>query len=244
VEVHVIALFPEVLEPFVQASILGRAVEQGLLRVRGIQLREYATNKHRTVDDAPYGGGSGMVLMAPPVVAAIEALPVDPESGRRPHTVLLTPQGRPFRQADAQALARRRSFALVCGRYEGFDERVRAYVDQELSLGDFVLTGGEVAAAVVVDAVARLLPGVLGNAQSALCESHAEEGVLEHPQYTRPVEFRGAGVPAVLLSGDHGRVARWRRWQALRRTRERRPELFAQLVLTDRERAGLDGDEP
>ncbi|MBI5516086.1 MAG: tRNA (guanosine(37)-N1)-methyltransferase TrmD [Deltaproteobacteria bacterium] len=243
-DIHVIALFPELLEPFVSASVLGRGVEQGLLRVHPVQLRAFSTNKHRTVDDTPYGGGSGMVLMAPPVVAAIESLPVDPSTGRRPHTVLLTPQGRPFTQATAQALARRGSLALVCGRYEGFDERIRAYVDEELSLGDFVLTGGEVAAAVVVDAVARLLPGVLGNAESALCESHAEEGLLEHPQYTRPAEFRGVAVPPVLVSGDHGRVARWRRWQALRRTRERRPELFARLALTDRERAALDGDEP
>jgi tRNA (guanine37-N1)-methyltransferase len=243
-DVHVVALFPEILGAFTQASVVGRAVAQGIVRFQNHQIRDFASNKHRTVDDAPYGGGSGMVMMAPPVVAAIESLPIDRETGRRPHTVLLCPQGRVFTQRVARELAQRPSLALVCGRYEGFDERIRAYVDDELSLGDFVLTGGEPAAMAVIDAVVRLLPGVLGNAESILSESHGDEAILEYPQYTRPAVFRGVPVPTVLTSGDHARIARWRRWHALRRTRERRPDLFARLSLSPRDLAWLDGDEP
>ncbi|MFO0607423.1 MAG: tRNA (guanosine(37)-N1)-methyltransferase TrmD [Polyangiales bacterium] len=243
-DVHVVALFPEILDSFARASIVGRAVEQGIVRFHSHQVRDYATNKHRTVDDAPYGGGSGMVMMAPPVVAAIEALPVDPATGARPRTILMCPQGRVFTQRVARELAGHSALAFVCGRYEGFDERIRAHVDEELSLGDFVLTGGEPAAMAVIDAVVRLLPGVLGNAESAVSESHGEDETLEYPQYTRPAVFRDVPVPATLTSGDHARVARWRRWHALRRTRERRPDLFAKLSLTAKELAWLDGDEP
>ncbi len=244
-DVFVLALFPEITHSFRSASIIGRAVEQGLVRFHDVQLREFSTNKHRTVDDTPYGGGSGMVMMCPPVVGAIESLPETfGAPARRPRVVMLTPQGQPFTQAVARRLAGEPALAFVCGRYEGFDERIRAYVDEELSLGDFVLTGGEAAAVPVIDAVVRLLPGVLGNAESATSESHSVEGTLEYPQYTRPAEFRGAGVPAVLSGGDHARVARWRRWQALRRTRERRPDLFEKLELSKKERAALDGDEP
>lgn len=243
-DIYVVALFPEILRSFAEASIVGRAVESGRVRIHEVQIRDYATGKHRTTDDTPYGGGSGMVMMAPPIVAALESLPESGDPPRRPRRVLLTPQGRPFTQREAQRLAKEPALALVCGRYEGFDERVRAFVDEELSIGDYVLTGGEVAAIVVVDTVVRLLPGVLGNAASAQSESHAEEGLLEYPQYTRPAEFRGMTVPPVLLSGDHGRVARWRRWQALRRTRERRPDLFARLELDAKDLALLEGDEP
>lgn len=243
-ELWIVALFPELLDGLWATSIVGRAVSEGLVRHHAIQIRDFSTNKHRTVDDTPYGGGSGMVMMAPPVVAAMESIPLEQRTGERVHRVLLTPQGRVFDQRVAARLATLPSLALVCGRYEGFDERVRAHVDEELSLGDFVLTGGEVAAAAMLDAVIRLIPGVLGNAESATSESHAEPGILEYPQYTRPANFRGEGVPAALLSGDHARIARWRRWQALRRTRARRPDLFAGLALTDRERASLDGDEP
>jgi tRNA (guanine37-N1)-methyltransferase len=244
-DIYVVALFPEILRSFAEASIVGRAVEEGHVRIHGVQIRDFATSKHRTTDDTPYGGGAGMVMMAPPIVAALESLPgvVDAPLGR-PRRVLLTPQGEPFRQRAAQRLAREPALALVCGRYEGFDERVRAYVDEEISLGDFVLTGGEVAAIAVVDAVVRLLPGVLGNADSARAESHGDDGTLEYPQYTRPAEVRGVGVPPVLISGDHARIARWRRWQALRRTRARRPDLFASLNLTPRELAAVDGEEP
>jgi tRNA (guanine37-N1)-methyltransferase len=237
-DIHVVALFPEILQSFAAASIVGRAVEDGRARIVPVQIRDFATSKHRTTDDTPYGGGSGMVMMAPPVVAAIESVPPPV------HRVLLTPQGRVFDQATAQRLAAVPALALVCGRYEGFDERIRAHVDEEVSVGDFVLTGGEVAAMVVIDAVVRLLPGVLGNAESARSESHSEDGTLEYPQYTRPADFRGVAVPPTLISGDHARIARWRRWHALRRTRERRPDLFARLALTPAERAWLDGEEP
>jgi tRNA (guanine37-N1)-methyltransferase len=248
-DLYIVALFPEILASFAAASIVGRAVQDGRVRFHWVQIRDFATGRHRATDDTPYGGGSGMVMMAPPLVAALESLPEAPAEDthgapRRPRRVLLTPQGRPFDQATARRLAAEPALALVCGRYEGFDERVRAYVDEELSVGDYVLTGGEVAAMVVADAVVRLLPGVLGNAESVRSESHTEAGVLEYPQYTRPAEFRGQGVPSVLLSGDHGRIARWRRWQALRRTRARRPDLFEKLTLSPDERAWLDGEEP
>jgi tRNA (guanine37-N1)-methyltransferase len=223
---------------------VGRAVEQGLARFHPVQIRDFSTNKHHTVDDTPYGGGSGMVMMAPPVVAALESLPTHPETGAPPHRVLLCPQGRVFTQAVARELAAKPAIALVCGRYEGFDERIRPYVDDELSLGDFVLTGGEPAALAILDAVVRLLPGVLGNAESAVSESHGDEGLLEYPQYTRPAVFRDAPVPPTLISGDHARVARWRRWHALRRTREKRPDLFAKVKLSAKELAALDGAEP
>jgi tRNA (guanine37-N1)-methyltransferase len=243
-DVYVVALFPEILDSFARASIVGRAVEQGLARFHPVQIRDFSTNKHHTVDDTPYGGGSGMVMMAPPVVAALESLPTHPETGAPPHRVLLCPQGRVFTQAVARELAAKPAIALVCGRYEGFDERIRPYVDDELSLGDFVLTGGEPAALAILDAVVRLLPGVLGNAESAVSESHGDEGLLEYPQYTRPAVFRDAPVPPTLISGDHARVARWRRWHALRRTREKRPDLFAKVKLSAKELAALDGAEP
>ena len=243
-DVYVIALFPEILDTFARASIVGRAAEQGLVRFHSVQIRDFSTNKHHTVDDTPYGGGSGMVMMAPPIVSALESLQTDPETGERPHRVLLCPQGRVFTQSVARELSTKRSIAFVCGRYEGFDERIRAYVDDEISLGDFVLTGGEPAAIAIIDSVVRLIPGVLGNAESAVSESHGDDGALEYPQYTRPAVFREVGVPATLTSGDHARVARWRRWHALRRTRSRRPDLFAKIALTPKELLWLDGEEP
>ncbi len=250
-DVHVVALFPEIIRSFAAASIIGRAVQDGRVRFHEVQIRDFATSKHRTTDDTPCGGGSGMLMMAPPIVAALESIasiapdPSDPGAPpRRPRRILLTPQGKRFDQRDAERLAKEPALTLVCGRYEGFDERIRAHVDEEISLGDFVLTGGEPAAIVILDAVVRLLPGVLGNEQSTQSESHGTEGLLEYPQYTRPIDFQGDKVPAVLIGGDHARVARWRRWQALRRTRERRPDLFAKLSLTPAELAWLDGPEP
>ena len=244
-DVYVVALFPEILRSFAGASIVGRAVQDGRVRFHEVQIRDFATSKHRTTDDTPCGGGSGMVMMAPPIVSALESLPQVPgETPRPPRRILLTPQGKRFDQRDAERLAHEPALAFVCGRYEGFDERIRHYIDEEISLGDFVLTGGEPAALVVIDAVVRLLPGVLGNADSTRSESHGEEGLLEYPQYTRPIEFQGETVPPTLMSGDHARIARWRRWHALRRTRERRPDLFAKLTLTTKELAWLDGPEP
>ncbi len=212
-------------EPYLGASILGRAREAGRLEVAVHDIRDWAEGRHKQADDYPFGGGQGMVLKPEPVVGAIEAVRDRADTGRG-RVVMMTPQGTPFRQADARRLATLPHLVLVCGRYEGVDERVReGWVDEELSLGDFVLTGGELPALAVIDAVARLTPGVLGNEASHADESF-EAGLLEYPQYTRPREFRGRTVPEVLLSGDHGRIARWRAEQALERTKERRPDLI------------------
>jgi len=237
-EIHVLTLFPDLFDGFLRESILGKAIADGRLAVRLLDFRDFAEGKHRSVDDVPYGGGSGMVLMPGPLVAALESLP----PGTR--KILLTPQGRPFDQAAAVRLAAEPRIALCCGRYEGFDERIREYVDEELSLGDFVMQGGEVAAMAVIEAVVRLLPGVLHNAESPVEESFAR-GLLEYPQYTRPREFRGREVPEVLVSGHHEQIRRWRRREALRRTRERRPDLLARLPMTAEDRellAELDGE--
>ena len=221
--VEVLTLFPRMIAAPLEESILGKARASGLLRVQVTDIREFAEGKHRVTDDVPYGGGAGMVMMPEPLVAAIEAAKEREPAAR---VVLMSPQGRRFDHARAQELSLRERLILVCGRYEGVDERVLEWIDEELSLGDFVMTGGEFAALSVIDAVARLLPGVLGNAESAVSESFAGEGLLEGPQYTRPPDVRGRKVPEVLLSGDHARIAAWRREQALLRTRERRPDLL------------------
>jgi tRNA (guanine37-N1)-methyltransferase len=224
--IDVFTIFPDMVAGYCGASILGRAAETGALDVRVHDLREGADDPRRSVDDSPFGGGAGMVLMAEPLFHCVEAVPDLP----RP-LYLLTPGGRHFDQAKAAELAASPGgFSLLCGRYEGVDQRVADHlVDGELSVGDFVLAGGELAALVVVEAVARLLPEVLGNEDSALEESFSD-GLLEYPQYTRPAEFRGWPVPEVLRSGDHGAVAAWRRTQALLRTAERRLDLIQRLV--------------
>jgi tRNA (guanine37-N1)-methyltransferase len=229
--IDVFTIFPEMVTGFAAQSLLGKAQERGTLDVRVHDLRDQAHDPHRTVDDSPFGGGAGMVLMAEPVFAAVEA--VDPP---RP-LLYLSPAGRRLDQAWARELAAGDGFSLLCGRYEGVDERVRQHlVDGELSIGDYVLGGGEVAAMVVLEAVGRLVPGVMGNDASADEESFSD-GLLEYPHYTRPAELRGWEVPEVLRSGDHARVARWRRAQALARTRDARPDLLAA-------RGGLsDGDQ-
>ncbi len=226
--VDLVTLFPELFGPFFATSFVGRACEGGQLSARLRSPRDFGLGKHRSVDDTPYGGGSGMVMRVDCLVACLESLDADAPGGERAHRVLLTPQGARFGQAKAGELARRPALALICGRYEGFDERVRAFVDEEISLGDFVMTGGEVAAMAVVETVVRLLPGVLGNAESARDESHSEAcgGQLEYPQFTRPVEFRGLGVPEVLKNGNHAAIERWRREQSTLRTGERRPDLL------------------
>jgi tRNA (guanine37-N1)-methyltransferase len=224
----ILTLLPEVCRTYCAASILGRAQKAGLITVRVTDIRDFATDKHRTVDDAPYGGGDGMVMMPGPVIAALESLPPDPPGP----VILLTPQGRRLDQAVVEELAAHPRLVLLCGRYEGIDERVRLLaVDMELSLGDFVLSGGELAALCVVEAVSRLKPGVLGGQNSAASDSFAD-GLLEHPHYTRPAEFRGLKVPEVLLSGNHAAIARWRRKESLRRTRQRRPDLLARARLS------------
>jgi tRNA (guanine37-N1)-methyltransferase len=234
VRIDVFTIFPDMVTGFAGHSLLGRAQASGLLDVRAHDLRAGATDVHRSVDAAPFGGGAGMVLMPEPVFAAVEA-----SDAPRP-LLLLGPAGRRFDQAMARALAAEPGFSLLCGRYEGVDERIRSdLVDGEISVGDYVLAGGEVAAMVVLEAVGRLVPGVMGNDTSAGEESFSD-GLLEYPHYTRPASFRGSDVPAVLRSGDHARVARWRRAQSLRRTLERRPDLIAgRGGLTDEERSLL-----
>ena len=223
----VVTLFPELFGPFVETSFVGRAVETGAATFRFESPREHGIGKHRSVDDTPYGGGSGMVMRVDCIVDALEAL--DARADARAHRVLLTPQGRPFDQGKAVELAARPAVALVCGRYEGFDERVRAFVDEELSLGDFVMTGGEVCAMAIIEATVRLLPGVLGNEASTKEESHSPDadGLLEYAQYTRPAEFRGLGVPEVLKGGNHAEIARHRARERVERTAARRPDLLA-----------------
>ncbi len=223
--VGIVTLFPELFGPFVETSFVKRAIAGGQLSVDLEPLRQHGLGRHLSVDDTPYGGGSGMVIRVDCVVAAIEA--VEARLGGRAHRVLLTPQGRRFDQGLARQLADRPALALVCGRYEGFDERIRGFVDEEISMGDFVLTGGEVPAMAIVEACVRLLPGVLGNEQSPCEESFSPEcgGLLEYPQYTRPASYRGLEVPEVLVSGDHGRIAEWRRERSLERTEARRPDL-------------------
>jgi tRNA (guanine37-N1)-methyltransferase len=240
----VFTLFPEMFGGPLRASMLKRAQETGNLSVVLHDIREYATDKHHVTDEPPYGGGGGMVMKAEPVFHAVEAVlsgsdPGQDGVGTEPPVILLTPQGRLFSQEIARELAGRRRVALVCGRYEGVDERVRQHLaTDELSIGDYVLTGGELAALVVIDAVTRLLPGVLGDPMAVVEDSHVD-GLLEGPHYTRPRSFRGWEVPDVLLSGDHGAVARWRREEALRRTFERRPELLGQAKLTSQDREFL-----
>jgi len=234
--VEVLTLFPRMVAGPLAESILGKAQEKGLLRARVSDIRDHAEGKHHVTDDTPYGGGAGMVMKPEPLVLAIEAA-----RSRLPDAkvLLMSPQGVRFDQAKANELGRCAELIFVCGRYEGVDERVLPYVDEELSLGDFILTGGEFAALAIIDAVARLQPGVLGNELSAGSESF-EGGLLEGPHYTRPPEFRGASVPEPLLSGDHARIARWRRREALLRTRLRRPDLFARLDLSPSDRKLLD----
>lgn len=226
--VDVVTLFPEMFAGYLATSFVGRAIDGGQLAVRFRSPRDFGLGKHRSVDDTPYGGGSGMVMRVDVLVATMESLDADAPGDVRAHRVLLTPQGRVLDQARMQELSDRDAVMLVCGRYEGFDERVREYVDEEVSLGDFVMTGGEVAAMAIVDACARLLPGVLGNEASTIDESHsaATGGLLEYPHYTRPAEFRDARVPDVLSGGNHAEIARWRREQAIARTRTRRPDLL------------------
>jgi tRNA (guanine37-N1)-methyltransferase len=220
-EIDILTLFPAMFEGPLALSIPGRIQERGLATIRIRDLREWGLGRHRSVDDAPYGGGAGMILRPEPVAAAIEAL-------RRPDStvIMLDPIGEVFGQARASDLAGRSHLVFVCPRYEGVDERIRSLVDLELSIGDYVLTGGELPALVVIDAVIRLLPGAIEDA-STVEESFAD-GLLEYPQYTRPPVFRGMDVPAVLTSGDHGAVARWRHEQALERTRRRRPDLITE----------------
>ncbi len=232
-EIDVLTLFPGMFQGPLAESIPGRVLDRDLAVVRINDLRRWGLGRHRSVDDAPYGGGAGMVLRPEPVAAGLDAL-------RRPEStvVLLDPAGEPFTQARAAELAGRTHLVLVCPRYEGVDERIRALVDLEVSVGDFVVSGGELPALLVIDAVLRLLPGAIDEASTD--EESFSSGLLEYPHYTRPAEFRGQGIPAVLTSGDHGAVRRWRRREALRRTLERRPDMLADLELSGEDRRLLE----
>jgi len=237
VRIDILTLFPGMFAGPFGESIVGRAAAAGVVELHLHDIRDYASGRHRVCDDYSYGGGPGMVMKPEPITLAVEAAAAaDPRSGP---VVLLSPQGRVFTQAIAQALAREARLTLICGHYEGVDERVREHLaTDELSIGDYVLSGGEPAAIVIVDAVVRLLPGALGGAESLAEESHSA-GLLEYPQYTRPADFRGWQVPDTLLSGHHGEVARWRRRQAILRTALRRPDLLARAELTPAERDWL-----
>jgi tRNA (guanine37-N1)-methyltransferase len=235
VRIDIVTLFPAMLEAPLTQSILGRARARGLVDVRVHDLREHATGRHRVTDEPPFGGGGGMVLKPEPIAAAVDALRAD---GAEARVILLGPAGRRFSQDVARELARRPRLILLCGRYEGVDERVAPFVDEELSIGDYVISGGELAALVVLDAVVRLIPGVLGNETSPVDDSFAT-GLLEGPQYTRPAEFRGVRVPDVLVSGAHASVTRWRREQALATTLARRPDLLDAAPLDAADRAFL-----
>ena len=224
----VLTLFPAMLQAPLAESILGKAQAGGLISFGIHNLRDWAEGRHQVTDDTPCGGGDGMVMKVEPIARALRELRERSPGAR---VLLMSPQGRPFRQSDAVRLSREAALVFVCGRYEGFDERVRAMVDEELSLGDFILTGGEPAALTMIDAVARLLPGVLGAAGSAEHDSFSD-GLLEYPQYTRPIDFEGMRVPDILLSGNHKAVADWRRREQLRRTLERRPDLLEQAELS------------
>lgn len=232
----VLTIFPDMLEGPLAASILGKAADKGLIEINLHNLRDWAEGKHKMTDDTPYGGGDGMVMKVEPVAAALSELREKRPASR---VLLMSPQGKTFQQADAERFSQEAGLVFVCGRYEGFDERIRSLVDEEVSLGDFVLTGGELAAATILDATARLLPGVLGASGSAKGDSFSD-GLLEYPQYTRPAEFEGVRVPEVLTSGNHQRVANWRRREQLRRTLERRPELLESAPLSKEDLLYLD----
>ncbi len=233
----VLTLFPGMFKSPLQESILGRAAKQGLLQVRAHNLRDWAEGKHLTTDDTPYGGGDGMVLKPEPIDRALTALKDQSPNAK---VLLMTPQGTRFAQQHARQLAQEEGLIFLCGRYEGFDERVRqSLVDAEFSIGDFVLTGGELPAMVMIDAISRHLPGVLGCSGSAESDSFAD-GLLEYPQYTRPAVFKEMAVPQVLLSGDHCKIARWRREQQLLRTLQRRPDLLDQVALSEEDKKTLE----
>ena len=231
--VDVLTVFPEMFDTYMSTSIMGRAAKKGALDFHAYNLRDWTHDRHRSTDDEPYGGGQGLLMTCPPVFEATDELMA---KGPKPTVIFFTPTGQPFDQAAAQELATHDRLLMVCGRYEGFDERVYTLADRCYSLGDYVLTGGELPAMVITDAVVRLLPGVLGDDNSAVEESFAG-GLLEFPQYTRPASYRGMDVPEVLLSGDHGKVDQWRRQQSIVRTAKMRPDLIATADLTPKELA-------
>ncbi|MFJ8261559.1 tRNA (guanosine(37)-N1)-methyltransferase TrmD [Rummeliibacillus sp. NPDC094406] len=235
--IHVLSLFPEMFSGVFGSSILKKAQEKEAVKLSVTDFRQFSNNKHAQVDDYPYGGGAGMVLKPEPIFNAVEALVAD---GKKPRIILMCPQGERYTQAKAEELAQEENLVFVCGHYEGYDERIReSLVTDELSIGDFVLTGGELAAMTIVDSVVRLLPGVLGNDDSPVLDSFST-GLLEHPHYTRPADFRGMKVPDVLLSGNHAKIEQWRMEQTLKRTFDRRPDLLEHIELTPEQQKYLN----
>ena len=233
---HVLTIFPEMFVSPLAASLLKKAQEKEILSCHIHNLRDYTIGRHRVVDDTPYGGGQGMVMKPEPVVAALEDVC---QTVTNPWRIFLAPQGTPLTQAKVTELARRETLVLLCGRYEGVDERIRHFIDEEISIGDYILSGGEMAALVVIDAVARLIPGVVG-CQASVEEESFSHGLLEYPHYTRPEDFRGLLVPDVLLSGNHAEITKWRRQQSLLRTLEQRPDLLSKAELTEKEKQWLE----
>ncbi|WP_374967597.1 tRNA (guanosine(37)-N1)-methyltransferase TrmD [Lysinibacillus sp. RS5] len=230
--IHVLSLFPDMFTGVFGASILKKAQEKGAVKLEVTDLRGFSGNKHNQVDDYPYGGGAGMVLKPEPMFSAVEAI----TAGKNPRIILMCPQGERFTQKKAEELAQEQELVFLCGHYEGYDERIRQHlVTDEISIGDFVLTGGELGAMTVIDSVVRLLPGVLGQEDSHIQDSFST-GLLEHPHYTRPAEFRGMKVPDVLLSGNHAKIEQWRTEESLKRTFERRPDLLENYPLTDKQK--------
>ena len=235
-KIHVLSLFPDMFSGVFGSSILKKAQEKGAVEFAVTDIREYSENKHKQVDDYPYGGGAGMVLKPEPMFNAVEAI----TEGRKPRVILMCPQGERFTQKKAEELAQEEDLVFLCGHYEGYDERIREHlVTDEISIGDFVLTGGELPAMTVIDAVVRLLPGVLGQADSHIQDSFST-GLLEHPHYTRPADFRGMKVPDVLLSGNHAKIEQWREEQSFLRTLQRRPDLLEALELTEKQQQLLE----
>ena len=235
---HILTLFPEMVESGLNTSIIGRAVNQGILSINAVNIRDYAENKHNKVDDYPYGGGAGMVMQPGPVYRAYKAL--EENAGHKLRVIYMTPQGRVFNQAMAEEFAREEELVFLCGHYEGIDERVLdMIVTDNVSIGDYVLTGGELAAMTMIDCISRLVPGVLNNDDSAEIETF-HDNLLEYPQYTRPEEFMGVKVPDILLSGHHANVEKWRREQSIIRTLERRPDLLENAVLDKKDRMFLE----
>ncbi len=232
-----LSVFPEVFLPYLNASIMGRAQKENIFEFYAHDLRDWTHDRHRTVDDAPFGGGQGMLMKPAPIFEAVRE--ISDQAEPKPHVVFFSPVGRPYSQAIAQEFALKERILFVCGRYEGMDERVYELADDVISMGDYVLTGGELPALTVIDSVVRLLPGALGDEMSSQDESFSDDGLLEYAQYTRPANFEGREVPSVLLSGDHGAVAVWRRQSALARTRAWRPDLLESAQLTEKDRAYL-----
>lgn len=239
-KIDILSIFPEMFTGVLESSILKKAAEKGAVQYRVTDFREFADNKHKTVDDYPYGGGAGMVLKAQPIFDAVSALTESKQSAKKPKVILMCPQGERYTQKKAEELAQEEHLIFICGHYEGYDERIREHVvTDEISIGDYVLTGGELASMVIVDSVVRLLPDVLGKAASHEQDSFST-GLLEHPHYTRPADFRGMKVPDVLLSGNHAHIEEWRTKESIRRTWSRRPDLFEDYPLTDQQRAWLE----